>query len=53
MASRLSHELRTPIAVVRSSLDNLEAQPLPADARVYIERAEEGLAPARARSSPA
>lgn len=44
MASRLSHELRTPIAVVRSSLENLELQPLPAEARVYIERAEEGLA---------
>ena len=29
MASRLSHELRTPIAVVRSSLDNLKAAPLP------------------------
>ena len=25
LASRLSHELRTPIAVVRSSLDNLQA----------------------------
>ena len=44
MASRLSHELRTPIAVVRSSLENLELQPLPGEARVYIERAEEGLA---------
>ena len=44
MASRLSHELRTPIAVVRSSLENLGLQPLPAEARVYIERAEEGLA---------
>ena len=44
MASRLSHELRTPIAVVRSSLENLDLQPLPAEARVYIERAEEGLA---------
>ena len=42
MASRLSHELRTPIAVVRSSLENLKLAP--ADARVYIERAEEGLA---------
>ena len=42
MASRLSHELRTPIAVVRSSLENLKLGP--ADARVYIERAEEGLA---------
>jgi two-component system, OmpR family, sensor histidine kinase ChvG len=44
MASRLSHELRTPIAVVRSSLDNLKATPLPTDARVYMERAQEGLA---------
>ena len=44
MASRLSHELRTPIAVVRSSLDNLKATP-PADAaRVYMARAQEGLA---------
>jgi signal transduction histidine kinase len=41
MASRLSHELRTPIAVVRSSLENLKLAP--SDARVYIERAEEGL----------
>jgi two-component system sensor histidine kinase ChvG len=42
MASRLSHELRTPIAVVRSSLENLKLAP--AEARIYIERAEEGLA---------
>src|SRR5438552_5481827 len=41
LASRLSHELRTPIAVVRSSLENLKLAP--ADARVSIERAEEGL----------
>lgn len=41
MAGRLSHELRTPIAVVRSSLENLK---LPgADAGPYIERAEQGL----------
>jgi len=44
MASRLSHELRTPIAVVRSSLDNLKASPLPPEARVYMARAQEGLA---------
>jgi two-component system sensor histidine kinase ChvG len=43
MASRLSHELRTPIAVVRSSLDALRMQPLPDDARVYMERAQQGL----------
>ena len=43
MASRLSHELRTPIAVVRSSLDNLKASSLPAESRVYMARAQEGL----------
>ncbi|MGH8773355.1 MAG: histidine kinase dimerization/phospho-acceptor domain-containing protein, partial [Burkholderiales bacterium] len=43
MATRLSHELRTPIAVVRSSLDNLKTQPLPFDAKIYMERADEGL----------
>ncbi len=43
MASRLSHELRTPVAVVRSSLENLQLSPLPEDARVYIERAQQGL----------
>ena len=43
MASRLSHELRTPIAVVGSSIENLRAQPLPEEARVYMERADAGL----------
>jgi signal transduction histidine kinase len=43
MAGRLSHEIRTPIAVVSSSLDNLRMQPLGNDARVYLERANEGL----------
>ena len=44
MAGRLSHELRTPIAVVRSSVDNLALHPLPEELRVYIARAQEGLA---------
>ncbi len=43
MAGRLSHELRTPVAVVRSSLDNLREQRLPDEARVYVERAGEGV----------
>jgi signal transduction histidine kinase len=43
MAGRLSHELRTPVAVVRSSLDNLKAQALPEAARVYVDRAGEGV----------
>ncbi len=43
MASRLSHELRTPIAVVRSSLDNLAQQAVPNEAKVYMARAQEGV----------
>jgi two-component system sensor histidine kinase ChvG len=43
MAGRLSHELRTPIAVVRSSLENLKLERLPPDAAVYLERANDGL----------
>jgi dedicated sortase system histidine kinase len=43
MASRLSLELRSPVAVVRSSLENLNAAPLDPGARVYIERAQRGL----------
>jgi two-component system sensor histidine kinase ChvG len=42
MAGRLSHELRTPIAVVRSSLENLKISR--ENAELYIERAEQGLA---------
>ena len=42
MAGRLSHELRTPIAVVRSSLENLKLSR--ENPELYIERAEQGLA---------
>jgi two-component system, OmpR family, sensor histidine kinase ChvG len=43
LANRLSHELRTPIAVVRSSLENLQGDAVPSGARIYLERAQGGL----------
>ncbi|MDG1751348.1 MAG: proteobacterial dedicated sortase system histidine kinase, partial [Thalassotalea sp.] len=44
MSSRLSHELRTPIAVVRTSLENLTMQKnLPSQTNAYIDRAQQGL----------
>ncbi|WP_286272759.1 proteobacterial dedicated sortase system histidine kinase [Thalassotalea hakodatensis] len=43
MSSRLSHELRTPIAIVRTSLENLSLQPLPETTTTTVERAQGGL----------
>lgn len=43
LASRLSHELRTPVAVVRSSLENLRLGGVAPEAQVYLDRAEDGL----------
>ncbi|KMV30439.1 histidine kinase [Photobacterium swingsii] len=43
LSSRLSHELRTPVAVVRSSLENLSMHNTDADSQRYIERAEDGI----------
>ena len=42
LASKLSHELQTPLAIVKSSLDNLDHQRLPADAQPYLARARDG-----------
>ncbi|MCB1560517.1 MAG: histidine kinase [Xanthomonadales bacterium] len=42
LAGKLSHELHTPLAVVRTSLENLEAQSLPAEAEPYVGRARDG-----------
>ena len=42
LGSKLSHELHTPLAIVRSSLDNLEHEGLSDRARVYAERARSG-----------
>ena len=44
MSSRLSHELRTPVTVVRSSLENLRMAGNAREAETYIQRAEEGIA---------
>ena len=48
MSSRLSHELRTPIAVVKTSLDNLSLQEMQQTQTAqsnspYIERAQSGI----------
>lgn len=42
LASKLSHELNTPLAIVKSSLDNLDHQELPSAARPYLARARDG-----------
>jgi two-component system sensor histidine kinase ChvG len=49
LASKLSHELNTPLAIVKSSLDNLEhalqeRAALPAEAQPYLARARDGVA---------
>jgi dedicated sortase system histidine kinase len=43
MSSRLSHELRTPVTVVRSSLENLGMTVHDRESAVYIQRAEDGI----------
>lgn len=43
LASRLSHELKTPIAITQSSLENLASQDLDPQTRQYLVRAQEGL----------
>jgi dedicated sortase system histidine kinase len=45
LSRKLSHELRTPIAVIQTSLENLEQANDPAEhSNVYLTRAREGLA---------
>jgi signal transduction histidine kinase len=43
LAGRLSHELKTPIAITRSSLENLASHDLQPLERQYLARAREGL----------
>jgi dedicated sortase system histidine kinase len=43
MASRLSHELRTPVAIVNSSLDNLLLEDQNPESKQYVDRAKQGI----------
>ncbi len=42
LASKLSHELKTPLVIVRSSLENLARDTADPKADIYIQRAQEG-----------
>src|SRR6516225_5750732 len=42
LAGKLAHEIRTPLTIVRSSLENLEAEPEGVAARTYLARARQG-----------
>ena len=47
LAGKLAHEIRTPLTIIRSSLENLESEAqgtngMPDNARIYISRAREG-----------
>ena len=42
LAGKLAHEIRTPLTIVRSSLDNLDREPLTPAAREYATRARTG-----------
>ncbi|WP_163831934.1 ATP-binding protein [Spartinivicinus ruber] len=43
LSSKLAHELRTPLAVIKSSLDNMALEPLSDTVKVYQSRAREGV----------
>ncbi len=42
LAGKLAHEIRTPLTIVRSSLENLESEEVSGSARLYLERARQG-----------
>jgi two-component system, OmpR family, sensor histidine kinase ChvG len=42
LAGKLAHEIRTPLTIVRSSLENLESEEVSPAARPYVERARQG-----------
>ncbi len=43
MAGRLSHEMRTPLTIIGSSLDNLDSADDPEERAVFAERARQGI----------
>ncbi len=43
LAGKLSHELKTPLAITRSSLDNLSGRDLDSETRRFLDRAQEGV----------
>ena len=44
LAGKLAHEIRTPLTIVRSSLENLESEKaVPSSGRIYLERARQGI----------
>ena len=42
LAGKLAHEIRTPLTIVRSSLENLESEEVTPATRQYLERARQG-----------
>jgi two-component system, OmpR family, sensor histidine kinase ChvG len=42
LAGKLAHEIRTPLTIVRSSLDNLDSEQVSPAARDYLARARQG-----------
>jgi two-component system, OmpR family, sensor histidine kinase ChvG len=42
LAGKLAHEIRTPLTIVRSSLENMESEGISSSARVYLDRARQG-----------
>ncbi len=42
LAGKLAHEIRTPLTIIRSSLENLDSEAQTENARVYMARAREG-----------
>jgi two-component system, OmpR family, sensor histidine kinase ChvG len=42
LAGKLAHEIRTPLTIVRSSLENLESEGITPASKVYLDRALQG-----------